>query len=27
MLDDSEIVRFWEGCEALGYPFGPLFQL
>jgi integrase len=27
VLDDGEIVRFWHGCETLGYPFGPLFQL
>lgn len=27
VLDDAEIVRFWEGCDAIGYPFGPLFQM
>ena len=27
VLDDGEIIRFWHGCEALGYPYGPLFQL
>jgi integrase len=27
VLDDEEIVKFWHGCEAIGYPFGPLFQL
>ncbi|MGC2077317.1 MAG: integrase arm-type DNA-binding domain-containing protein [Xanthobacteraceae bacterium] len=25
-LNDQEIVWFWEACERLGYPFGPLFQ-
>jgi integrase len=27
VLTDSEIVAFWQGCDALGYPFGPLFKL
>ena len=27
MLDDGEIARFWHGCETIGYPFGPIFQL
>lgn len=26
-LNDEEIKAVWQGCEALGYPFGPLFQL
>lgn len=26
-LDDREIVLFWRGCEHIGWPFGPLFQL
>jgi integrase len=26
-LDDAEIVKFWQGCDQLGWPFGPLFQL
>jgi integrase len=25
-LNDQEIVWFWQACEQLGYPFGPLFQ-
>jgi integrase len=25
-LNDREIVWFWQACEQLGYPFGPLFQ-
>jgi integrase len=25
-LTDSEIVWFWQACDRLGYPFGPLFQ-
>jgi integrase len=27
LLDDDELVRFWGACEAMGLPFGPLFQL
>ena len=27
VLDDGEIVRFWNACETLGLPYGPLFQL
>jgi integrase len=26
-LNDDEIVAFWSGCEAIKWPFGPLFQL
>jgi integrase len=26
-LDDNEIRAFWHGCDRLGWPFGPLFQL
>ena len=26
-LDDQEIVWFWQACEQIGYPFGPLFQV
>jgi integrase len=26
-LDDPEIIAFWRGCDAVGTPFGPLFQL
>jgi integrase len=26
-LDDREIVWFWQACERIGYPFGPLFQV
>jgi integrase len=26
-LGDQEIVWFWQACEQLGYPFGPLFQM
>jgi integrase len=26
-LDDVEIVRFWHGCEQLGWPYGPLAQM
>jgi integrase len=26
-LSDAEIVAFWRGCDAIGAPFGPLFQL
>ncbi len=27
VLSDDEIVAFWQGCESLGWPFGPLFRL
>jgi integrase len=27
VLNDDEIVAFWTACEALQYPFGPLFQV
>jgi integrase len=26
-LDDTEIALFWQACERIGWPFGPLFQL
>ena len=26
-LTDPEIVWFWQACDQLGYPFGPLFQM
>jgi len=26
-LSDAEIRLFWHGCDAMGSPFGPLFQL
>jgi integrase len=26
-LEDWEIRLFWQGCDAMGWPFGPLFQL
>jgi integrase len=26
-LGDKEIVWFWQACEEIGWPFGPLFQL
>jgi integrase len=26
-LDDTEVRRFWQACDKLGWPFGPLFQL
>jgi integrase len=26
-LSDDEIRWFWSGCEAAGWPFGPLFKL
>jgi integrase len=26
-LDDDEIRLFWHGCDAIGWPFGPLFKL
>jgi integrase len=26
-LDDGEIRLFWQGCNKIGWPFGPLFQL
>ena len=26
-LNDQEIIWFWQACEQLGYPFGPLFQV
>lgn len=26
-LDDDEIRVFWRGCDAIGWPFGPLFKL
>lgn len=26
-LSDAEIAKVWLGCDQLGYPFGPLFQL
>ena len=26
-LDDDEIKLFWSACEAIGWPFGPLFKL
>jgi integrase len=27
MLTDDELRAFWGGCEALGWPFGPMFRL
>ena len=27
VLSDQEIVWFWNGCDALGWPFGPVFKL
>jgi integrase len=27
VLSDAELVALWKGTEALGYPFGPLYQL
>ncbi len=27
VLADDEIRWFWKGCDKLGWPFGPLFQL
>jgi integrase len=27
VLTDDELRWFWKGCERLGWPFGPLFQL
>jgi integrase len=26
-LTDDEIPAFWRGCDAVGWPFGPLFKL
>jgi integrase len=26
-LSDEEIVRFWAGCDAIGWPYGPCFKL
>ena len=26
-LNDNEIQLFWDGCDAAGWPFGPLFKL
>jgi integrase len=26
-LDEREIAWFWQACEQIGYPFGPLFQM
>jgi integrase len=26
-LDDDEIRLFWHGCDAISWPFGPLFKL
>jgi integrase len=27
ILSDDEIRLFWEACEAIGWPFGPLAQM
>jgi integrase len=27
VLSDEEIVYFWNGCDTLGWPFGPMFKL
>jgi integrase len=27
VLTDEEIRWFWKGCDVIGWPFGPLFQL
>lgn len=26
-LTDAEIASFWRGCDAIGAPFGPMFQI
>jgi integrase len=26
-LSDAEIVAFWQGCDIIGWPFGPCFKL
>lgn len=26
-LDDSEIMLFWQACDTIGWPYGPLFKL
>ena len=26
-LSDDEIIFFWQACDTIGWPFGPLFQL
>jgi hypothetical protein len=26
-LDDDEIKSFWQGCDQIGWPFGPVFKL
>jgi integrase len=26
-LAEHEIVAFWQGCQTIGWPFGPLFKL
>ncbi len=27
VLTDDEIKSFWKGCDKVGFPFGPLFEL
>jgi integrase len=27
VLDDEELVRFWRGAAAAGWPYGPIFRL
>jgi hypothetical protein len=27
VLTDEEIVAFWKGCDAINWPFGPVFKL
>ena len=27
VLNDAELAALWHGSEAIGYPFGPLYQL
>lgn len=27
VLTDTEIKLFWEACDGLGYPFGPIYRL
>src|SRR5262249_35908238 len=27
VLTDDEVRRFWHGCTAIGYPFGPIGKL
>lgn len=27
VLDDDELAAIWRGCDEVGWPFGPMFQL